>query len=133
MAASDYIKTVSIADTIVQDVAGRNVTVTRSTVGHIHGDDVEMHHAIAGKVLSENDVYTYQSITGTLQGRIVKVTKSASFYTKAEVLESKNTLSLITSAETVQGTMYTVFTKTTAAIFAGVLLLGYQLIKRRSR
>lgn len=131
MAPSEYIKTISIADTIVQDVAGRNVSVTRSTIGHVHGDDVEMHNSIAGKVLSENDVYSYQSFTGTLQGRIVKVSKSVSLYTKAEVLESKNTFSLITNAETVQGTLYTVFTKTTVALFAGILLIGYQLLKKR--
>lgn len=133
MASSEYIKTVTVADTVVQEVAGRSVVVTKSTIDQVHGDDIELHRSIASTVVSENDVLSYQSIVGKLQGRIVKTSKNVTFYTKAEVLESQSSFSLITSAETIQGTMYTVFTKTTAAIFAGLLLLGYHFIRRRSR
>ncbi|MBI4836615.1 MAG: hypothetical protein HY817_05135 [Candidatus Abawacabacteria bacterium] len=133
MSASEYIKTVSIADTVVQEVAGRSVVVTRSTMDQVQGDDIEMHQSIAKNVVSENDVLSYQSIVGTLQGRIVKTQRSFSVYTKAEVIESRSSISLVTSAETIQGTLYTVFTKTTAAIFAGTLLLGLYFLRKRSR
>ena len=133
MAASEYIKTVTVADTVVQEVAGRSVIVTKSTVSQLHGDDIELHRSVAQTVVSENDVLTYQSVVGSLRGRIIKNNKSLTFYTKADVLESKSSFSFITNAETIQGTMYTVFTKTTAAIFAGVLLLGYHLLRKHSR
>ncbi len=133
MAASEYIKTVSVADTTVNEIAGRSVNITRSTMVNVHGDDIEMHQSLAHKVISENDVLTYQSFVGTMQGRIVKMSKSVSVFTKADVLESKSSFALISSADTVQGTMYTVFTKTTAAIFASVIVLGAYFFRKRSR
>ena len=133
MAASEYIKTITVADTVVQELAGRSVIVTKSTVSQLQGDDIELHRSIAQTVVSENDTLMYQSIVGGVRGRIIKTNKSAIFYTKADVLESKNSFSFITNAETIQGTMYTVFTKTTAAIFASILLLGYHLLRKHSR
>lgn len=133
MAASEYVKAISVADTTVNEVAGRSINITRSTMSHVHGDDIELHHTIANKVISENDVLTYQSIIGTIQGRIMKISNSFALFTKADVIESKKSFALITHAETVQGTMYTLFTVTTAAVFAGILLIGAHFLKKRSR
>lgn len=131
MAQSEYIKSVSITDTVIDALEGRTVAVNRSTITKLTTEDVEAHQSALWHVQSENDALISHSCIGSLSGRIVKCQKGISLYTKAEVLEGSNWFSLITNADHVQGTLKTVFTTKSAIVFAGLLLLGYKLLRKK--
>ncbi len=131
MAKSDYIKSVSVTDTVVNAIEGRTVAVNRSTIGKLTTEDVEIHQSALWHVASENDALVSHSCVGKVTGRIVKCQKGVSLYTKAEVIEGSQWFSLITNADHVQGSLKTVFTTKSAIVFAGILLLGYKLLRRK--
>jgi hypothetical protein len=131
MAQSDYIKSVSVTDTVVNAIEGRTVAVNRSTISKLTTEDVEIHQSALWHISSENDALISHSCVGKVSGRIVKCQKGFSLYTKAEVLEGNQWFSLITNADNIQGTLKTVFTTKSALVFAGALLLGYKLLRRK--
>jgi hypothetical protein len=112
-------------------VNGRTVHVVRSTVSDIHTDDVDVKQAAVWSIHSENDAIFNQSFVGKATGRIVKINHGVSFYTKGDIVEGNNWYSVITNAEHVQGTLKTLFTNRSAAIFAGILVGAYMLLRRR--
>ena len=43
MAQSEYIKSISVTDTVVNAIEGRTVAVNRSTISKLTTEDVEVH------------------------------------------------------------------------------------------
>jgi hypothetical protein len=133
MPYSEYVKTVNIADTVVHTLSGRSVIINGSTVSQLETDDVDVHGSFIWDLNSENDAIASHSFIGKLSGRVVKMNYGCNLFSRAEVIEGKNWFSFVTHANNVQGTINTMFTVRSAAVFAGILLMGLALIKRRRK
>ncbi len=133
MAYSEYVKTVNIADTVVHTLTGRSVIINGSTVSHLETDDVDVHGSCIWDLSSENDSVASHSFIGKLSGRVVKMNYGCNLFSRAEIIEGQNWFSFITHANNVQGTIKTVFTVRSAAVFAGILLMGLALLKSRRK
>src|SRR3989304_6931145 len=131
MAYSEYVKTVNIADTVVHTLTGRSVIVSGSTVSHVETDDVDVYGSCIWELNSENDATSSHSFIGKLSGRVVKLNYGCNVLSRAEVIEGKNWFSFITHANNVQGTIRTVFTAKSAAVFAAILLTGLAFLRFR--
>lgn len=133
MPYSEYVKTVNIADTVVHTLSGRSVIISRSTVSQLETDDVDVHGSFVWRLNSENDAIISHSFIGKLSGRVVKMNYGFNLLSHAEVIEGKNWFSFVTHANNVQGVIKTVFTVKSAAVFAGIILMGLALLRHRRK
>lgn len=133
MAYSEYVKTINVADTVVHSLTGRSIVVNGSTVSHMDTDDVDVHASCVWNLNSENDAIASHSCIGKLSGRVVKLNYGFNFLSRAEVIEGHHWFSFITHANNVQGNIRTLFTVKSAAVFAGILLAGFALLRGRRK
>ncbi len=133
MAYSEYVKTINVADTVVHSLTGRSIVVNGSTVSHLDTDDVDIHASCVWNLNSENDATTSHSFIGKLSGRVVKMNYGFNLLSRAEIIEGHNWFSFITHANNVKGNIKTLFTAKSAAVFAGILLVGLALLRRRRK